>query len=79
MATLVGWGGTAGAVGVVLILQLTARFVYHDGIGDSAADAYAVLFVIAGMAYLLAMLAVRVVASKMRTVEATALAEHPMR
>lgn len=54
IASVVGLGGTAGALGAMLLLQITGLLFAGGGSGASSTGVYTILFVIAGCAYLVA-------------------------
>ena len=60
VGSVVGLGGMAGALGAMLILKLTGYILAHTG-------SYTVLFLIAGSAYLLALLVLHLLAPRLET------------
>ena len=69
MATVAGLGGTAGAIGAILLLKLTS--VLFDS-NASNTDTYTVLFLIAGGAYLAALACFHFFVPKMEPVKIAA-------
>lgn len=55
IASVVGIGGTAGALGAMLLLALTSRIFQAHASPGQPAGGFTVLFIIAGLAYLMAM------------------------
>ena len=64
VGTVVGFGGMAGAVGGMLIAKLTGKILEATG-------SYVPVFLIAGSAYLLALLFVQILSPKLEPVQLT--------
>lgn len=68
VGSVVGIGGTAGALGAMLLLTITARlFAGAAGQADNT-SVYTTLFVIAGFAYLISLAAVHALSPKLKPV-----------
>jgi ACS family hexuronate transporter-like MFS transporter len=65
VGTVVGFGGMAGAVGGMLIAKLTGKILEATG-------SYLPVFIIAGSAYLVALLLVHILSPKLEPVELSA-------
>lgn len=67
VGSIVGLGGMAGALGAMLILKVTGYVLSHTG-------SYTLLFIIAGSAYLLALLIIHLLAPRLEPVNVEARA-----
>ena len=70
VASVVGLGGTAGALGAMTLLGITARMFHQDTAGSQNVESFTPLFLIAGVTYLLAMATVQILAPRLAPVEA---------
>ena len=68
VASVVGIGGSAGAIGAMVLLTITARL--FAGAADRGVAVYTTLFVIAGFAYPVSLLALHLLSPTLRPVEA---------
>jgi ACS family hexuronate transporter-like MFS transporter len=68
IGSVVGIGGTAGALGAMGLLALTSRILQAQTARGETSGGFAVLFVIAGLAYLLAMVCLQVFAPRLESV-----------
>lgn len=68
VASVVGMGGTAGAVGAMCLLELTRRLFQAEGNSGSSTQTFTILFAIAGVSYLVALLAMHLLAPKLSPV-----------
>lgn len=68
VATIAGIGGTAGAVGAITLLELTRRLFVANAAQPAAHSTYAVLFAIAGLAYLAAFVSAHLLAPRLAPV-----------
>jgi MFS transporter, ACS family, hexuronate transporter len=79
VGSVVGLGGTAGALGAMLLLSITARlFSQAAGMEDNT-SVYTTLFVIAGFAYLLSLLGLHLLSPALRAVAPEDLDAQPSR
>jgi ACS family hexuronate transporter-like MFS transporter len=65
VASVVGLGGTAGAIGAMALLELTRRLFHAGDASGNQLHTYTVLFTIAGFAYLVALGFMHVLAPKL--------------
>ena len=68
VGSVVGIGGTAGALGAMLLLSITAGLFANSTSTAGNTAVYTTLFVIAGLAYLVSLLAMHLLSPKMRPV-----------
>jgi ACS family hexuronate transporter-like MFS transporter len=68
VGSVVGLGGTAGALGAMLLLTLTARLFGNSAAATGDKAVYTTLFVIAGSAYLLSLAAMHALSPKLQPV-----------
>lgn len=68
VGSVVGLGGTAGALGAMLLLTLTAQLFGNSPAATGNKAVYTTLFVIAGSAYLLSLAAMHVLSPKLQPV-----------
>jgi ACS family hexuronate transporter-like MFS transporter len=68
IASVVGLGGTAGALGAMFLLELTRRLFQGEATPGDTTQTYTILFAIAGMAYLVALLAMHLLAPRLAAV-----------
>jgi MFS transporter, ACS family, hexuronate transporter len=68
VGSVVGIGGTAGALGAMLLLAITAKLFANSSAPRGDPSVYTTLFVIAGFAYLVSLAAMHVLSPKMRPV-----------
>jgi ACS family hexuronate transporter-like MFS transporter len=69
VASVVGIGGMAGAVGGILIARITGFFLDYYKAAGHIEIGYYIMFIISGLAYLTAWLIMHVLAPKMKKVE----------
>ncbi len=68
VGSVVGLGGTAGALGAMLLLTITARLFASSTAAAGDSSVYTTLFVIAGSAYLLSLAAMHALSPKLEPV-----------
>lgn len=68
VGSVVGIGGTAGALGAMLLLTITAKLFASSSAAAGDTSVYTTLFVIAGFAYLVSLAAMHVLSPKLRPV-----------
>lgn len=68
VASVVGLGGTAGALGAMALLEITRRLFAQDTSAAGVSSAYAILFAVASVAYLLALLVMHLLAPRLEPV-----------
>lgn len=68
VGSVVGIGGTAGALGAMLLLTITARLFANSLVAAGDTSVYTTLFVIAGFAYLVSLAAMHLISPKLRPV-----------
>ena len=68
IASVVGAGGAAGAFGAMVLLALTSWTFRTQTLQGSGIDAFTVLFIIAGLAYLMAMVGLQLLAPRLEPV-----------
>lgn len=68
VASVVGLGGTAGALGAMFLLELTRRLFESEASAADNTQTYTILFAIASFAYLAALLAMHLLAPKLAPV-----------
>lgn len=68
IATVVGIGGTAGALGAMALLALTSWIFRAQAVQGETTGAFTVLFIIAGVAYLMAMVCLQLLAPRLEPV-----------
>lgn len=68
VGSVVGIGGTAGALGAMLLLSITAGLFANSTSSAGNTAVYTTLFVIAGLAYLVSLLVMHILSPKMRPV-----------
>lgn len=68
VASMVGLGGTAGAVGAMALLALTRRLFSGEATPGNSTQTYTILFSIASVAYLAALLIMHLLAPKLAPV-----------
>lgn len=75
VASVVGLGGTAGALGAMLMLQVTGMLFDGVGSGGDNTGVYTTLFIIAGSAYLIAFGLMHLLAPELASVNSETLPE----
>ncbi|MBM3866333.1 MAG: MFS transporter [Verrucomicrobia bacterium] len=68
VGSVVGLGGTAGALGAMLLLTITARLFDQSSAATANTSVYTTLFVIAGFAYLVSLGAMHVLSPRLQPV-----------
>lgn len=68
VASVVGLGGTAGAIGAMVLLELTRRLFQGEASSGDNTQTYTILFAIASGAYLVALLFMHLLAPKLAPV-----------
>lgn len=69
VASVVGIGGTAGALGAMMLLALTTKLFGNSTAGSTNTGVYTALFAIAGVSYLASLAAMHLLSPRLRPVE----------